>query len=143
MPTTLILNIGSKDLIVKKGNERSVVQLDAVPEIPAGMDRTFLPIRPVVEALGGQIYWFGDERRVEIQQGDRKVVLWIGRNTAVVNGVETPIDAANTEVRPYIVLPGRTMLPLRFITESLGAGARWDGSTRTITIVYPKTHRLS
>lgn len=136
--TTLTLQIGSKEMVVKKTGEKQTIILDAAPEIPTGTERTFLPIRPVVEALGGKILWFGDEQRVEIQQGDRKVVLWINRATALVDGIEVPIDAANPAVRPYIAPPGRTMLPLRFIVEALGAKVEWIGETRTIIITYPK-----
>lgn len=136
--TTLTLQIGSKEMVVEKTGEKQTIILDAAPEIPTGTERTFLPIRPVVEALGGKILWFGDEQRVEIQQGDRKVVLWINRATALVDGIEVPIDAANPAVRPYIAPPGRTMLPLRFIVEALGAKVEWIGETRTIIITYPK-----
>ena len=136
---TLFLQIGSKELIVEKGGERMAIVLDAVPEIPAGTSRTFLPIRPVVEALGGKILWFGDDRRVEIQSGDREIVLWIDNPIAHVNGVETPIDAANSVVRPYVAPPGRTMLPLRFIAEALGAKVLWDENLRQVTIIYPKS----
>ncbi|MCL6450529.1 MAG: copper amine oxidase N-terminal domain-containing protein [Acetobacteraceae bacterium] len=66
LKTILTLQIGSPDLIVERGGQRTTVVLDAAPEIPAGTARTLLPIRPVVEALGGKILWFEDEQRVEI-----------------------------------------------------------------------------
>ncbi|MGC8789790.1 MAG: copper amine oxidase N-terminal domain-containing protein [Caldisericum sp.] len=34
------------------------------------------------------------------------------------------------------MINGRTMLPLRFVAESLGADVQWDGTTKTITITY-------
>ncbi|MGB9730180.1 MAG: copper amine oxidase N-terminal domain-containing protein, partial [Thermoprotei archaeon] len=34
------------------------------------------------------------------------------------------------------IINGRTMLPLRFVAESLGADVQWDGTTKTITITY-------
>jgi len=133
--TTLTLRIGSKELVVEKADEKTVVALDAAPEIPPEASRTFLPIRPVVEALGGQIHWFAEDRRVEIQSGDRKIVLWIDRATALVDGIEVSIDAVESAVRPYVAPPGRTMLPLRFVAEALGAEVRWDDATRVITII--------
>ena len=134
--TTLRLQIGSQDLTVERGGVRRAVRLDAVPEIPTGTARTFLPIRPVVEALGGQIFWNAEERQVTIQSNNREIVLWIGNPIAELNGVRTPID--QQEISAYIAPPGRTMLPLRFIAEALGAEVLWDGDIRTITITYPK-----
>jgi hypothetical protein len=136
-PVTLTLRVGSKELVVEEHGERTTVWLDAAPEVPAGTARTFLPIRPVVEALGGEISWLGDEQRVEIQ-GTRRVVLWIGRNTALIDGAEVPIDETNPAVKPYVAPSGRTMLPLRFVAEALGAGLQWIDETRTVIITYPK-----
>jgi len=139
LPRTILqLQIGSQNLMVERGDVKKTVLLDAVPEIPTGTARTFLPIRPVVEALGGQIFWHAEEQRVNIQMGSQKITLWINNPIAHINGTSVQIDAANPTVQPYIAPPGRTMLPLRFIAEALGAEVLWDGDTRTITITYPK-----
>jgi hypothetical protein len=53
----------------------------------------------------------------------------------VINGVNTPIDKDNPKVAPFIV-DGRTMLPLRFVTETFGAEVQWDNSAKKITINY-------
>ncbi|MGC8979597.1 copper amine oxidase N-terminal domain-containing protein [Caldisericum sp.] len=45
------------------------------------------------------------------------------------------MDPQNLKVVPEII-NGRTMLPLRFVAESLGCDVQWDGVTRTITITY-------
>jgi len=65
----------------------------------------------------------------------KTIALWIGKGSATVNGVNTLIDAANANVVPEVI-NGRTMLPLRFVTESLGATLGWDAATQTITITY-------
>jgi hypothetical protein len=46
-----------------------------------------------------------------------------------------PIDSQNLQVVPEII-NSRTMLPLRFVTERLGATLGWDQNTQTITITY-------
>jgi hypothetical protein len=61
----------------------------------------------------------------------------IGRSNALVNGKSTPIDSTNAKVVPQI-LNSRTMLPLRFVAEGLGADVQWEPSTQTITITYPQ-----
>ena len=62
------------------------------------------------------------------------VILQIANNKAAVSGQLMQIDADNAEVTPYIDDNWRSMVPLRFIAESLGAAVAWDGITRSITI---------
>jgi len=94
------------------------------------------PIRAIIEALGGTIGWDGTERKVTIILKDTTIELWIGKNTAKVNGINTLIDSTNPKVVPEII-NSRTMLPLRFVTENLGCDVQWNGTTKTITITYP------
>ena len=97
--------------------------------------RTLLPIRAIIEALGGTAAWDPTERKVTVTLGSTTIELWIGKNTARVNGIDTLIDPDNSKVVPEII-NGRTMLPLRFVTENLGCQLRWDPNTKTITITY-------
>jgi len=126
----IILQIGNKNFTVD-GVQK---ELDSPPIIKNG--RTLLPIRAIIESLGGSIDWEATEKKVSITLGETKIELWIGRSTAKVNGVEKPIDSANPNVVPEII-SGRTMLPVRFVTENLGAEVGWDGDTKTVTITYP------
>jgi hypothetical protein len=67
---------------------------------------------------------------------DTTIELWIGKPQATVNGQTKWIDDTNHKVMPEII-NGRTMLPLRFVAESLGAKVDWEPNTKTITITYP------
>ena len=127
--TVIILQIGNKNFTVN-GETRT---LDSPPIIKN--NRTLLPIRAVVESLGGTVGWDGTERKVTITLSSTTIELWIGKSVAKVNGIDTPIDPSNSNVVPEII-NSRTMLPLRFVTENLGCTVEWDGTTKTITIVY-------
>ncbi|MGC9001012.1 copper amine oxidase N-terminal domain-containing protein, partial [Caldisericum sp.] len=83
----------------------------------------------------GTVSWDGVARKVTITLSSNTIELWIGKNTATVNGITKPIDSTNSKVVPEII-NGRTMLPLRFVAENLGADVQWDGTTKTITITY-------
>lgn len=63
------------------------------------------------------------------------IVLCVGTPKAYVNNVETVIDNQNTDIMPVIV-NGRSLVPVRFISEKLGAQVNWNGSTSTATILY-------
>lgn len=105
------------------------------PQIIEG--RTLLPIRYVVEPHGAKIFWDDVEKRVTIEFKNITIDLWIGKNTAKVNGKSSQIDPNNPKVISLII-QGRTMLPVRFVEENLGCDVLWDGITKTITITYPK-----
>lgn len=126
----LKLQIGNKVMLVND----TPVEIDVPPTIVEG--RTLLPIRWVAEPLGATVGWDGTERKVTVSLGDVFIELWIGKNIARVNGVEKPIDPNNPKVVPMIV-NGRTMLPVRFVAENLGAKVERDGETKTVTIIYP------
>lgn len=93
--------------------------------------RTFLPIRAVIDEMGGNIEWDGNQRKVTTLFDGRTVELWIGSQKARVNGTDKITDAA-----PYISATGRTMLPLRIVGESLGCDVTWNDATKSVTIAY-------
>ena len=98
--------------------------------------RTLLPVRFMAESLGARVSWDETERKVTITQDRNLVELWIGENMARVNGRAQMIDPDNPNVKPIVVAPGRTMLPLRFIGESLGCQVDWDSRTREVRVTF-------
>jgi hypothetical protein len=92
--------------------------------------RTLLPIRILIESLGGTISWDATEKKVTIELNGHSIVLWIDKTTAIVDGSKVTLDVAP------LIINGRTYLPLRFIMEKLGASVDWDPITQTITIYY-------
>jgi len=130
----IILQIGNPYMMVN-GNWKEIdIGKDIKPVIKNS--RTLVPIRAIIEALGGTIGWNGTEKKVTITLKDTVIELWIGKPQATVNGQTKWIDDANHKVMPEII-NGRTMLPLRFVAESLGAKVDWEPNTKTITITYP------
>ncbi|MGB9749657.1 MAG: stalk domain-containing protein [Caldisericia bacterium] len=127
----LKLQIGNQIMLV---NDREQ-EIDVPPQIIEG--RTLLPIRWVAEPLGATVGWDGVEKKVTVTLKSTTIELWIGKNIARVNGVDTPIDPNNPKVVPMII-SGRTMLPVRFVAENLGCQVDWDSNTKTVTITYPK-----
>jgi len=126
---TIILQIGNNSFTVN-GVPNA---LDSPPVIKNS--RTLLPIRAIIESLGGTVSWEATEKKVTVILGSKTIELWIGKSIAKVNGIDTPIDSTNSKVVPEII-NSRTMLPLRFVTENLGCDVQWDGITKTITITY-------
>jgi hypothetical protein len=111
---------------------REAVPLEAAPIILNA--RTLLPIRAVVEAAGGTVAWDASAQKVTIVRNETTLNLWIGRNAAEIDGKSVSIDS-DAKVVP-VIKNGRTLLPLRFVAESLALDVQWDATTQMITITY-------
>lgn len=129
--TTIVLEVGSKRMYINGQREEIDPGKGTVMVIKKG--RTFLPIRSVIEAMGGEVEWRKSDKRVSIYLDKNEIQLWIGSKTAKVNG-----KSKETDVAPYISDSGRTMLPLRFISENLDCEVDWDGTTKNVTIFIGK-----
>lgn len=95
-------------------------------------DRTVVPIRAVAEAFGCQVDWDNDLKQVDIHIEDAHIYLTIGSYTLELQyggeRAETEIDT------PPVIINGRTMVPIAFISEVLGYDTSWDGNTKTVSI---------
>ena len=90
--------------------------------------RVLVPLRAIFEALGAYVEYDSVFRKVTASVGADEVSVTIGERIATHNGVQMVIDVAPE------VANGKTLVPLRFIAESLGAKVDYDDKTRTITI---------
>jgi|GEM_PF-1104937 len=130
--TMITLRINSPYITVN-GISKKIDSQNSKPIIKNG--RTLLPIRSLVESLGGNVAWYPKTRQVGITLNGHTILLTIGKNMALVDGIKTPIDSNNPKVVPEII-NGRTYLPLRFVAENLGCMIDWDPTTKTISIYY-------
>lgn len=102
------------------------VKTDVPPTILQG--RTLVPVRVISEGLGAWVGWHQETRTVTVTLGKREIKLKIGNREARVNGQTVTLDVPATIVRD------RTLVPLRFIGEALGAAVEWNGQTRTVWV---------
>ncbi len=109
-------------------------KMDVPPEIVNS--RTFVPIRLVAEAFGAKVSWDGTTRTVTVEADSNVIKLTIGKTTATVNGVEKTLDAA-----PYIK-GGRTMVPIRFISEALGLHVYYEAQKKVIYISAKPSYEI-
>lgn len=72
--------------------------------------------------------------KIEDLYAGEDIKLVIDCPTALINGIPKRVDNDNTEVVPYISAESRTLVPIRFISESLGAEVAWDDAAKTVTI---------
>ena len=123
---TIRLKIDSPLMLVNN-EEKPIDENGTVPVIVNS--RTLLPVRAVVEEIGGSVEWDADTRTVGLQSGDNSIKLEIDSTTAYLNNEPYTLDP------PPAIIGGRTMLPIRFIAESFGLEVNWNGEEQTVTIV--------
>jgi len=90
--------------------------------------RVLVPMRAIFESLGATVKWEQDIKRVTGTLDDINVILTIGDKKVYLNNKEIDLDV------PALVQNGRTMVPVRFISESLNAKVDWDADTSTVII---------
>lgn len=117
---------GAEEINVYINNELLVA--DVPPAIIN--NRTMLPVRAILEACGADVGWNGATQTITATKGDTTIVMVIGSSEAYVNGTLVLIDA------PPVVTNNRTLVPARFLAESLNAKVGWDGNNKTVDILF-------
>lgn len=110
------------------------VGFDTAPEIVEG--RTFVPLRAIAETLDAQVEWNSDTKEITLTKNGVSTKLAIG-NTSVTTTDGSASESEQLEAAPYIK-DERTMVPLRFITESFGMDVGWDDETHSVSIKSPE-----
>jgi len=98
-------------------------------------ERVFVPIRAIADIYGADIEWNPDTKEMEISLVAVHVFLKIGDVKARIEDDKLGIKEIELDAPPYIV-NGRTMVPLRFISESFGATIEYIPETKQIMIKF-------
>ena len=122
---TITLQIDNPVMTVN-GEEKPIDEQGTAPVVING--RTLLPVRAVIEEIGGKVEWDSETQTVILARGKDIVVLGIDNTTAYHNEESHTLDVAPT------IINYRTMIPIRFIAESFNFDVAWDNETQTVTI---------
>ena len=133
MIAALILSFGLCSVPMRAADALSILingealVTDPAPVIING--RTLVPLRAIFEAIDAEVEWDGETATVTGHKDETFITLVIGQKQAMRNGEAIPLDV------PATILAGRTMVPLRFISEAFGAAVSYDPETSTVTII--------
>lgn len=120
-------------LMVVPSADASTVQLNGQPLNTSVAPlqyrgRTLVPMRDIFEALGAKVNWNSFTQAISATRGSTTVQMQMGRSTATLNGQMVRLD------QPPLIVNGRTMVPLRFVSEAMGANVSWDGRLQLVSI---------
>lgn len=100
--------------------------LPVEPSIVSG--RTLVPLRAIFEAIGATVEWEQTTKTITGIQEGKVIILQLDNKIATVNGKEIELDV------PAKSINGSTLVPVRFIAESLGAEVLWNQDTKTVSV---------
>ena len=98
--------------------------------------RMLVSVRVISESMGAQVEWLKQANSVKVTSGDKVIVIPVGGQTATVNGTAVQLDVAAQLVK------NRAYMPIRFLSENLGAWVEWDKPTET-AYVYTRPSTLN
>lgn len=125
----VLMGINSKDLLING----SKTTMDTAPMIQN--NRTYVPIRALVEAFGADVDWDPKTEKITINYGTQEIVMKVGKTAYTVDGKAKTMDVA-----PFInASTSRTLVPVRFVAEALGFTVTpsyySDGTTSNVLFV--------
>lgn len=103
-------------------------KLDMPVEPVAKEGRTLVPLRSIFESMGASVDWNQASQTVTGVKDNRVIKLQLGNKIASINGENVTLDVPATAVN------GSTLVPTRFVGESLGSKVDWDKNTRSVLV---------
>ncbi len=123
--------VSAADSAIKVYLDGRLLTFDVKPVIEDG--RTMVPMRAIFETLKADVTWEAATRTITSKREGIEVTLHIDNPTAVINGQKITMDV------PARIRDGSTLVPLRFVSESLKSTVAWNASEQVVRIYsYPE-----
>jgi len=90
--------------------------------------RVLVPFRPIAEYMEATLKWDSKAKKVTITRKGKTVEITNGDKFGIVNGTKKALD------EPVQIIEGRVFVPLRFVTESLGAKVNWTQKEKRVDV---------
>ncbi|MBQ8576697.1 MAG: hypothetical protein IJ449_01820 [Clostridia bacterium] len=120
------LSVSAAEMDIGVSIDGEEVVFDVKPAVVN--QRTMVPMRFIFEKLGATVEWIPEENGIRATTDTLEVYLQLGVAQITINGVVTELDVA-----PYAV-DGRTLVPLRAVSEAFSADVVWDQATTSVLI---------
>ena len=91
-------------------------------------DRTMVPMRAVFEALGADVEWDEATRTVTARRDDTELLIVPDSDVMIKNSQPVRLDAG------CVIIDGRTLVPVRAVSEAFGCNVSWEQDTRSVII---------
>ena len=95
-------------------------------------DRVLVPFRAIFEAFGAEVDWDEETQTVTAAMEDRYIILQIGKPEIQISSDIAPLDV------PPVLVNDRTLVPVRAVSEGLGADVQWDEEQNLVLITIER-----
>lgn len=117
----------TKSILEAKVNIDGSVQSFDQPAIVKN-GATLVPLKAIFEALGASVKWDQATQTAVAEKDTTIIKITVGSSTAYINGSEVRLSAKAESIN------GRILVPLRFVSEALGANIKWDSANLVAVI---------
>ncbi len=126
----LVIAIASMSMTVFASPVNTPIYINGLNKATGFIEKgkTYIPLRDVSEALGASVGWENSTKTVTISKPGTIITQRIGQSSATVNGRRVDAGA------PAQIRFSRTYVPLRFVSENLGATVHWNANKRVVEI---------
>ena len=94
-------------------------------------DYTLVPIRFIAERYGANVDWDQKSKTVAVNPKGKEIKMTINSKDVYINGKKKVLDGETTpKLVTFSNKDSRTMVPLRFISETLGYEVGWDNNKK-------------
>ena len=90
----------------------------------------FLPLRSMFEQMGGTVSYDPASRTATVSKPGSTITVTIGKPEVVINGESRPLDV------PPMMYHGVVLVPVRVISETMGAYVQWVSDRRLVVVRY-------
>jgi len=108
-------------------NGSQLTEFEQAPVLES--DRVLVPMRAIFEAMDADIQWDSKTKTITAECEDTTITMQLNNPVMTVDGEEVTLDVA-----PYSTEVGRTLVPVRAISEALGAKVTWVGNLDRVVI---------
>ena len=106
------------------------LEFDVNPSIING--RTMVPLRVIFEALSASVDWNGETNTVVSKKNDTTISLTIDSDQMTINNQTITLDS------PATIIEGRTLVPVRAVSEAFGIKVDWDEDNEIVILREPR-----
>lgn len=92
-------------------------------------NRVLIPIRAVSQNMGIDVKWNQFQKTAQLTKGETVITLAVQFKRALVNQDRVDFDA------PVELIQNTTYVPLRFVSQTMGADVKWDQKTKEATVI--------
>lgn len=137
LATVSFVTVAEREEKIKVEMDGQIIDFDVEAQIMDGS--TMVPLRKIFEEIGALVKWDGETGTVTARKGAKTVTLTVDSSELTIDKGKTDENGNAVTERvgleaPARIVSGRTLVPVRAVSEAFGLNVSWDGESKTVII---------